>query len=152
MITSKKNLVFFAMTFFAIHFYSCKKDHGRTTPPIVYADRVAQDSAYRIGKWYSVSNGAGYNFTSNPLLDTIWFISDSMAGWTGFGGNPYVFRPTFFKGTNSIVYITQNPLDTNKIDTIIHQCAMTSVGDTFIIYWFVTGYRVFPECYLKMNN
>jgi hypothetical protein len=133
---------------FLSHLLSCGKKEQRTS----YADIVAQDPSYRMGKWRSVSNGAGFNFTTNPLLDTIWFISDSLAGWS-FGGRPYLFRATYFSGIYSIVYLAPNPLDTVKIDTTIQQCGMTTSGDTFTIYWPISGlYEVFPEEYVKVKN
>ena len=134
---------------FFSHIISCgKKDSSPAPTPLI--DSVAQDASYRIGKWYSVSNGAGYNFSSNPLLDTIWFTSDTTAGWTDFGGNPWLFRPTYFLDPYHIVYITPDPIHSGKIDTISHECVMS--GDTFIIYWDESNYEVFPEHYLKMKN
>jgi hypothetical protein len=133
------------------HFFSCaKKDSPSVPKPL--ADSVAQDFSYRTGKWYSVSNGAGFNFSTNPLLDTIWFVSDSVAGWSAFGGHPYVFWPTYFSDAFHIVYITPDPLDTTKLDTVVHECGMTTHGDTFVVYWPTSSYQVFPEHYVKMKN
>jgi hypothetical protein len=132
---------------FLSHIISCGKQGGYAS---AYTDRVAQDPSYRIGKWYSVSNGAGFNFSTNPLLDTIWFTSDSLAGWSAFGGNPYVFWPTYFSDPNHIIYIAPDPLDTSKRDTVFHECGM--IGDTFIIYWPTSNFQVFDEHYLKMKS
>ena len=128
---------------------SCSRKESLPAPtPLV--ESVAQDPSFRMGKWYSVSNGAGFNFTTNPLLDTIWFISDSIAGWSAFGGNPYVFWPTYFPDPYHIIYIAPDPLNTTKIDTVSHECGMS--GDTLLIIWPANNYQVFPEHYVKMKN
>ena len=78
---------------------SCTKENNMS-PPIHYSNRVAQDFTYRKGKWYSISDGAGYGFTVSPLLDTIWFVSDSIAGWTHSVPtdlHAYSFRKTYLK-------------------------------------------------------
>ena len=105
-----------------------------------------------MGKWYSVSNGAGFNFTSNPLLDTIWFISDSLAGWTCYGGSPYVFRVTYFNGPYQIISLSPDPNDTAKIDTGKLNCAMTASGDTFVLYKPTINYTVFNEKFVKVKD
>jgi hypothetical protein len=136
---------------FLLHIVSCGKQGGYTS---AYVDKVAQDPSYRMGKWYSVTDSGsipGYNH--NTRLDTIWFISDSLAGWSGFGGNPYVYWPTYFAGPYNIVYVASNPLDTTQKDTVLHQCGMTTVGDTFVIYWLIPlGNEVLAEHYIKMKS
>ncbi|MCW3128215.1 MAG: hypothetical protein JWO03_3873 [Bacteroidetes bacterium] len=130
-----------------IALYSC---HDK--PQIQYRNRVAQDLSYRLGKWYSISDGAGYGFTESPLLDTIWFISDTLAGWSHFvphDPHAYAFRKTYFQRNNYIVFLAQNPLDTLKTDTVVNQCGMTVTGDTFVIYWDTGFGDLFPEHYLK---
>jgi hypothetical protein len=129
---------------------SCTKDKAEMAPvpPVRYIDRVAQDLNYRLGKWYSISDGAGYGFTRSPLLDTICFISDSIAGWTGFGGQPYSYFKTYFKDPFHIVHLVPDPNIVGKIDTGINECGMTLTGDTFTIFWD-DGYGTFPESYLK---
>ena len=130
---------------------SCSRKESLPAPtPLV--DSVAQDPSFRMGKWYSVSNGAGFNFTTNPLLDTIWFISDSLAGWTNYGGNPYVFRTTYFNGPYYIVVVAPNPLNTTEMDTSIIECGMTAIGDTFTLYKPTSTNGIFRENFLKLKN
>ena len=131
---------------------SCTKNSTQNGNPIKYADRVAQDSSYRKGKWYSISNGAGYNFTINPLTDTVWFISDSVAGWTNCGGNPYLFCTTYFNGPYYLIRISPDILNPSKIDTVIIQCGMTLTGDTFALYRVTSDFGVFPEEFLKLKD
>ena len=138
-------------TIFLLNIIAC----GKKNPELVtihYIDRVAQDSSFRLGKWCSVSDGAGFHFTSNPLLDTIWFVGDSLAGWSNWGVSPYLFRPTYFSGPDSIVYVTPDPFITGTLDTSYHECGMTQTGDTFIIFWVTSNYQVFGEHYVKLKN
>jgi hypothetical protein len=117
---------------------------------------VAQDSAYRKGKWYSISNGQGFNFNTNRLLDTIWFISDSLAGWNYNTNTPnvYVIRKTYFSDYFHICIIAPDPNYISEMDTFIYQCAMTTTGDTFGIYWPepLPGPPFFNEMYVKVKN
>jgi|GEM_PF-3011304 hypothetical protein len=136
---------------FLIHVLSCGKKE-QPSAPIPLIDSVAQDPAFRLGKWYSISNGAGFNFVTNPLLDTIWFISDSFAGWTNYGGNPYVFRTTYFNGLYYIVTVAPNPFDTVKLDTSSIQCGMTTTGDTFILFKPTSNSGIFRESFLRLKN
>ena len=134
-----------------LQMFSCgKKETGPSVVPL--QDSVAQDLSYRLGKWYSISNGAGYNFTTNPLLDTIWFISDSTAGWTNYGGNPYVFRTTYFNGPYELISIAPDPFYTAKMDTGSIKCAMTIGGDTFVLYRPASNNTLFVEEFLKLKN
>jgi hypothetical protein len=76
---------------FLLLVFSCHKNN--TPKPVQYLDRVAQDTAYRFGKWYSVTPWTNQYYS--PYLDTIWFINDTLAGWTGFvldSPNAYAFR------------------------------------------------------------
>ena len=138
---------------------SCTKDHTdiniiHQDTTIHYQNRVAQDFNYRKGKWYSISDGAGYSFTISPLLDTIWFVSDSMAGWTHFvptDVHAYSFRKTYFKDFYHLVFLAPNIDTPTKFDTAIIQCGMTVSGDTFALYWDY-GYVVFPERYVKLKE
>ena len=120
-------------------------------PPPLYQNRVAQDPSYRMGKWYSVSDTTNDSkLEVNSLLDTIWFINDTLAGWTGFIPNQphnYSFWTTYFLGANYIVYLAPNIQNPAKIDTIIHQCAMS--GDTFVMVWDLTTYPAQTQSYLK---
>jgi hypothetical protein len=131
---------------------SCSKKES-PPPPTPLADSVAQDPAYRLGKWYSITDSGsipGYNH--NTRLDTIWFMGDSLAEWSGFGGNPYVSWPTYFSGPYHIVYIAPDPLHTGKFDTVLHECGMTLGGDTFTIYWPIVGNQVLVEEYIKKKS
>jgi hypothetical protein len=137
--------------FFLTCIVSCKRGSESTK----YLDRVAQDEGYRLGKWYSVSDTSGDAVRQiNSLLDTIWFINDTLAGWTGFGGgNPYLYRTTYFPDPFHIVFLAQDIQNPNKIDTATNQCGMTAIGDTFIIYWFNPAtYEVNKQYYLKKGN
>ncbi len=125
-----KNTIILLFLFFII---SCKKNFP-TKINIQYEDRVAQDTNYRKGKWYSTMPWT--NQAINPDLDTIWFINDSLAGWTGQGGNPYVFWKTYFPDPYHIAVIRpgvswQPP---GTIDTVISECGMSATGDTFDIW------------------
>jgi len=117
-----------------LYLISCHKDKTNSnTPAIVWQDRMVQDSAFRMGKWYSVTPWT--NQSNNPNLDTIWFINDTLAAWTGFGGNPYTYCKTYFPDLYHIIIlnpILQNP---TKIDTVKVECAMNAGQDTFGIYW-----------------
>ena len=139
---------------------SCTKDyanlniiHQDTT--IHYQNRVAQDSNYRKGKWYSISDGAGYGFTVSPLLDTIWFISDSLAGWTHTvpsNVHAYSFRKTYFKDNYHIVFLAQNVDTPSKMDSVVLLCGITSLSqDTFCIFWYNWG-QLFQENYVKLKE
>ncbi len=147
-----KSIVSFLLAFiFLSQIVSCGRKESSPVPtPLI--DSVAQDPSFRMGKWYSVSNGAGFNFTTNPLLDTIWFINDTLAGWTNTGGNPYVFCKTYFNGPLYIVSIAPNPFDTAKMDTGIAQCGMTMGGDTFILYRPTSNFGLFMEKFLKLKQ
>ena len=152
-----RSLSFF-IVFFAIALYgvSCTKDKtASNTNAFFWSNRLAQDSAFRMGKWYSISDGVGFNFSNSPLLDTIWFLPGSIAGWSHFVPyNPYAFafRTTFFPDNYHIAYLVHNLADTNKIDTVILQCGMNATQDTFGIYWPEASFKVFLEQYVKRKS
>ena len=135
-----------------LHILSCSRQES-TPAPIPLADSVAQNPSYRLGTWYSVTDSGsvpGYNH--NTKLDTIWFINDSIAGWSGFGGNPYVYWPTYFSDPYHIVYVAPDPINTSKLDTDVHECGMTTKGDTFVVYWQLSNFQLLDEHYLKVKN
>jgi hypothetical protein len=101
-------------------------------PKKPYFNRLAQDSNYRKGKWYSVSDGAGYGFSTDPLLDTIWFISDSLAGWTGFAkcNNCYTYMQTYFPYTYQIAYKITHPVTKQLVEIRVN--CFTSFNDDTI--------------------
>jgi hypothetical protein len=134
---------------------SCYKDKSTDTKSQTkYINRLAQEPDFRIGKWYSISDGKGFGFTRSPLLDTIWFISDSIAGWTGRSPNPnsneYVFTKTFFPDVSHIASLFPNSNDPFKVDTVLLQCNTTFSGDTFSIFWQQGwGMLPFQQSFLK---
>jgi hypothetical protein len=135
---------------FIIAAISCKKKEQNK--PIVYADRIVQDSAYRIGKWYSIMPWT--NQSVSPYLDTIWFINDTLAGWSAFvPDSPYAysFRKTYFPDIYHIAMIAPDPMISGKMDTGINECGMTATGDTFAIYW-KNGYMITEQQYVKKTN
>jgi hypothetical protein len=115
--------------------------------------QFAENPGFRIGKWYSVTDSGTTSQSRNTNLDTIWFISDTLAGWTGFGGNPYSFFKTYVSMQNiyNIVYIAPNPSILGKMDTDIHRFAFTPTRDTLAIWWddFTDPPQV--ERYVKMK-
>ena len=135
------------ISFMLVALFSCHK------PQTVYQNRVAQDASYRMGKWYSVSDTMGdASIGVNSLLDTIWFINDTLAGYTGFvpyQPRVYVFWKTYFSDASDIVYLAPNVQNPSHIDVISHQCAMS--GDTFVIWWDLNAQPPQVERYLKMK-
>lgn len=118
--------------------------------PVRYRNRIAEDLNYRIGKWYSVSNDT-IHFSK---LDTIWFINDTMAGWTGFAADPhqFVFRKTYFVNTYYLYRLFPNVDTPTKTDTIIQQCAMNATQDTLGLYWSDGFHALLLEQYVKKPN
>lgn len=125
--------------------------HDKTYPDT--QNRFAYDPNYRIGKWYSVSD-VGMTLSSyNARLDTIWFINDSLAGWTGFKSNQheYVYWKTYVdpKSIYNLIYLAPDLSDTTQTDTISHQFGFN--GDTMTIYWNFWTTPPQTERYLKMK-
>jgi hypothetical protein len=145
-----KNIVItLAICIFLVLAMSCKKK-GQGT--ITYQNRVAQDPSYRMGKWYSIMPWT--NQGANPNLDTIWFINDTLAGWSTFvPGNlyAYAYYKTYFPDLYHIAIIAPDPTVTGKIDTGINECGMTASGDTFAIFWR-NGYMITKQQYVKKTN
>lgn len=135
----------------SLSLYDCKKEKPNNQQ-VVYVDRIAQDLNYRLGKWYSVSNGAGYGMTYNPLLDTIWFVSDSGAEWIGYGLSSYTYRTTYFTSPYIMVTLGQDRIDTSKLDTTYLNCGATVSNDTFAIYWPLSSGSTFPEQFVKLKE
>ena len=130
-----------------------KQPDTNTVVEHFWRNRGAQDFSYRKGKWYSITDGTSLGIT-NTLLDSIWFLTDSFGGWTGFVDyNPhaFAFRKTYFKGDYYIIYEVPDPADTTKVLIISHECGMTATGDTFAIYWD-WGNFIFVERYLKLKE
>lgn len=154
MIRIKNSIVIIATILFSIFFSSCHKEEKKEQQK-KYINRIAEDLQYRLGKWYCVTDmQKEYNMTRNSFLDTVWFISDSVAGWTGFspdGSNNYEYRKTYFRDYFHLIFLAQNPIDTNKIDTATYQCGITPIGDTMTIYWRDL-WGSYPEQYLKKKN
>ncbi len=100
---------------FLIALGSCK--HDKTYPNT--QSQFAYDPNYRIGKWYSITDSGTTSQTHNTNLDTIWFINDSLAGWTGFLANPhqYVFWKTYIdpKSIYNIIYLAPDYMDTTQV-------------------------------------
>ncbi len=120
--------------------------------PKKYQNRVAEDLNYRLGKWYSVTDSGTVGTNHNTSLDTIWFLSDSMAGWTGFvlhQPTVYKYMPTYFSDPLHIIYVIRNYSDTTKFDTVTHQCAMTLTGDTMVILWDASVRPSWIQQYVK---
>jgi hypothetical protein len=90
------------------------------------------------------------------LLDTIWFISDSLAGWNFNPNIPsaYELRKTYFPDYLHICIISPDPVYPGQMDTSIYQCATTVTGDTFGIYWPEPspGPPFFDELYVKVKD
>jgi hypothetical protein len=107
-----------------------------------------------LGKWYSISDTIGDSKLGiNSLLDTIWFINDTLAGWTGFGGNPYSFFKTYISPQSiyNIVDIVPDPYTIGQMDTAIHKFGFSPQGDTMTIWWDFTRTPPLTEQYLKMK-
>jgi hypothetical protein len=126
---------------------SCKHDKGYPNTQ----SQFAYDPNYRIGKWYSISD-VGITLPSyNARLDTVWFISDTLAGWTGFktDQHQYVFWKTYIdpKSIYNLIYLAPDYMDTTKIDTISHQFGFNE--DTMTIYWNFWTTPPQTERYLK---
>lgn len=117
-------------------------------------NEFAYDPNYRYGKWYSISDVGMTLPTYNARLDTIWFINDTLAGWTGFGGHPYVFWKTYIDPTSiyNLVYLAPNWDDSTKTDTVVHQFGFSPKGDTLTIWWDFTRQPPLTESYLKKKN
>ena len=115
--------------------------------------QFVKDLGFRLGKWYSITDSGTTSQTHNTSLDTIWFVNDTLAGWTGFGGHPYVFYKTYFdpKSIYNIIYIAPDPIISRKMDTCMHQYGFTHTGDTLTIYWNFTTNPPQVERYLKMK-
>lgn len=138
--------------FFILLFMSCDKSKQNNT---IYPYPMTQIPGYRIGKWYSVTPWT--NQTISPYLDTIWFINDTLAGWTGTvldSPNVYTFRKTYFPDPVHIAVIgpgvSWQPPGT--IDTTISQCGMTALGsDTFVIYNQNGAFNLTQVRYVKIK-
>ena len=130
---------------------SCHREGTR------YHDTQAQfanDPNFRLGKWYSVAD-VGMTLPSyDARLDTIWFINDTTAGWTGFGGHPYSFFKTYVDPENlyNLIYVAPNVDDPNKLDTVGHQFGFTRTGDTLTIFWNFNTIPPQTESYVKKQN
>jgi hypothetical protein len=114
--------------------------------------QFAEDLNYRLGKWYSVTDSGTTSQSRNTNLDTIWFINDTLAGWTGFGGNPYSFFKTYIspKSIYNMVYIAPDQITTGKMDTCVHQFGFS--GDTLTLFWNFTTSPPQVERYVKKIN
>jgi len=118
-------------------------------------NRFAYDPSFRLGKWYSISDTTGDSQMGiNSLLDTIWFINDTLAGWTGFipyQPHEYAFFKTYIepKSITNLIYIAPNVSIPGKMDTDVHQFGFTPIGDTLTIYWDFTRSPPLVEQYLK---
>jgi hypothetical protein len=114
----------------------------------------ASDLNFRLGKWYSISDTVGdFKLGVNSLLDTIWFINDALAGWTGFvpyQPRAYVFWKTYVdpKSIYNLIYLAPDNLNPSLTDTVSHQFSVN--GDTLTILWD-SGPPVQIEQYLKMK-
>jgi hypothetical protein len=124
---------------------SCTKDKAIKEDPKVintvvphsffWEDRIVQDTAFRFGKWRSVTPLT--NQSTNPNLDTIWFINDTLAGWTGFvsNSNAYLFSRTYFPDMYHITHVYPDFNYPSRTDSVTLQCGMNFAQDTFAIYW-----------------
>ena len=132
--------------------YSCHK----SPQYIGTQNRFAYDPSYRIGKWYSISDVGITLPTYNARLDTIWFINDTLAGWTGFRSDQhqYVFWKTYLdpQSIYNIIYLAPGNPDTTKTDTVKHQFGFTATGDTMTIFWDDWTTPPQTERYLKKKN
>jgi len=114
--------------------------------------QFAEDPSFRLGKWYSVTDSGTTVLSNNTNLDTIWFINDTLAGWTDCGGNPYAFFKTYVS-PQSIYNLVVIAIDRNtgQPDTSMRQFGFTPTGDTLGIYWNL-GFGTFAlEQYVKMK-
>ncbi len=128
---------------------ACHHEKGYTNTQ----SRFVYDNSFRLGKWYSITDSGTTSQTHNTSLDTIWFINDTLAGWTGFGGNPYSYFKTYIdpKSIYNLVYLVPDPNDYTRFDTAIHQFGFTPTGDTLTIYWSFSTSPPQAEEYLKMK-
>jgi hypothetical protein len=118
--------------------------------------QFADDLNFRLGKWYSITDSGTTSASNNTALDTIWFINDTLAGWTGFvpyQPNVYAFFKTYIDPTSiyHIIYIAPDPLIQGKIDTDSHEFGFSPKGDTMTIWWDFTRTPPLTEQYLKMK-
>ncbi len=136
---------------FILLFVSCGKSKQSGT---IYPYPMTQIPGYRIGKWCVTP---WVDQTINQYSDTIWFINDTLAGWTGFvldSPNAYAFRKTYFTDPLHIAVIApgaswQPP---GTIDTTISQCGMTALGsDTFVIYNQNGAFNLTQVRYVKVK-
>ena len=80
-----KNILVISLFLAAIAgMWGCKKDHSTSSASLSPDDSCwnlfARDSNYRKGKWLQVITDSASLQVENP--DTLWFISDSLMGWS----------------------------------------------------------------------
>ena len=133
---------------FVIGLSSCR--HEATYPNI--QSKFAYDQNFRLGKWYSITDSGTTSQTHNTSLDTIWFVNDTLAGWTQFANaNPYVFLKTYIdtKSVYNLVIVGPDRVTIGKMDTSLYQFGFS--GDTLTFYWNFTTNPPQVERYLKMK-
>jgi hypothetical protein len=124
---------------------ACNKDKTSQTQQVTYLNRVLQDSAYRLGKWVSINDSAVIPYGS--VEDTIWFVSDSIAGYSG-NGQPYQFGKYHFWLYGYIDFELPGIWYAATPQTIQEQCY--THGDTFQIVWGTNTADPRYENYVKV--
>jgi hypothetical protein len=135
------NKVLILLSFCCYFLYACNDD---CTPPIIIEEEpytepdpcdginpVACSFDFREGKWLEIQDSID---AQSVLADTIWFIEDSLAGWS-FQGEPYKivtsifrFNQIYTQGWNSG---GQGPLSPSGIYTTYNDTT-----EYFRIHWF----------------
>ncbi len=131
-----------------LYITSCNKDKKQTpTTQITYINRVAQDSAYRVGKWVSCRDSIGNPWGS--VQDTLWFVNDTLVGYSS-GGTSYWYGPYFFWNNNYFVF-TDPGITSQTVHGTYKELCYTN-NDTFQIVWGTAQAYPRPFNYVKVKE